>query len=113
MCAIEMFCEFVVGGLCYVGMSWGKDLMVVVYFVWCVGVGLIVWFLVGFIENFDCVFVCDVFFVCFFCEYYEVDVSEVVLCVFYFDVEGEVVFVVVGYDGYQDVFECVLCWFGC
>jgi len=59
--AIQVIREFASQGPCYVGVSWGKDSVVVAHLALRAGVGPLAWFPAGIIENPDCAAVRDAF----------------------------------------------------
>lgn len=59
--ALQAIRRFVQGGPCYVGVSWGKDSVVVAHLALRAGVGPLAWFPAGIIENPDCAAIRDAF----------------------------------------------------
>lgn len=59
--ALESLRAFAAAGPCYVGVSWGKDSVVVAHLAVRAGVGPIAWFPAGIMENPDCALVRDAF----------------------------------------------------
>lgn len=59
--ALDQLDLFADGGPCYVGVSWGKDSVVVAHLAIRAGVGPLAWFPAGIMENPDCALVRDAF----------------------------------------------------